>query len=182
LRAGGVEADRAVARAMAGMDDLEIVEPVTRLEHQRCLLGDDQHVQRAEEIEIVAIDEQFLRGRERFGQGGQIVRPAAFDPQRMEGQVAVQPAPRQTDHLGLDARVGRREDDLQIGRMVGQRQRDRQAVRDLVDLVMIEEKTNPHARKTPPRRPSRIQSYGLIGRIGDAFVTGVGVAVRGEGG
>jgi hypothetical protein len=56
--------------------------------------------------------------------------------------------------------------------VVGERQRDRQAVRYLMNLIVVEEKTDPHARKTLPRRPSRIESCRFIGAVVDALMTG----------
>ena len=63
----------------------------------------------------------------------------------MEDQVVAPPAAGKADYLRLDARIGGREDDLDPSRAIGKRQRDRQAVRDLMHLIMVEEETDPHA-------------------------------------
>jgi len=65
--------------------------------------------------------------------------------ERMEGKVGARPAADEADHLGLDARIGGGENDLHVRRTIGERQRDRQAVRDLMHLIMVEEETDPHA-------------------------------------
>src|SRR6185369_16698609 len=54
----------------------------------------------------------------------------------------------QPDDLGAEARVRSRRHDLHIDAASGQRQRYRQAMSDLVDLVMIEEEADAHTPST----------------------------------
>ena len=122
-----------------------------------------------------------MRGRERLGQIGEILRPAAMYAQRMKNQIVAQAAPGKPDHLRLDARVGGRQDNVHVGCEVGERQGDRQAMRDLMHLIMIEEKAYPHKCQTPPWRQFRIFDRLLIALDVDVFVTGGrGVAIHRE--
>ena len=97
--------------------------------------------------------------------------------ERMQDQFVAQPAAGKADDFLLNARVGGCEDDLDLGRAIGERQRDRQAVRDLMHLIMVEKETDPHARKTPSRSLSRTESGGLLGPNLGALMT----AVAGDG-
>ncbi len=56
-----VEADGAVAGAVPGVHDQWMPQLVHLAQHQRGLLRDHQHVEAAEELEVVAVDQQLGR-------------------------------------------------------------------------------------------------------------------------
>ena len=154
-RARLVEPDRAVAGAVAGVDDLQPVQPVARLEHERGLLRDDEHVEPGEEIEIVAIHQQLGRRQDRLGGAREQAAAAARQAEHHQPYLAPDRRAAQADHLGAQPVVSDRADHLDTRAGAGERQRDRQAVRDLVDLIMIEKETNLHGGGTPPIRRTR---------------------------
>ena len=181
FRAHRIEADRAIARAMAGMHEFQLVQAVARFEEKRCFFRDDEYVQRTKEIEVVTINEDLVGRCEWLGQCGETLRPAAADTQRVKGKIAADAPAGEPDHLRLDARVGGRQDNVHVGCEVGERQGDRQAMRDLMHLIMIEEKAYPHKCQTPPWRQFRIFDRLLIALDVDVFVTGGrGVAIHRE--
>ena len=60
--AGLVEPDRAISCAVPRMDQSQIIEAIPRLEDRRRLFGNHKRAERAEEIEIVAIDRNLGGG------------------------------------------------------------------------------------------------------------------------
>ena len=65
-----VESDRPITSAVARVNDLQFVEPIAGLQDERRLFGHDQRVEAAEEIEIVAINEQLLGRHKGFQASG----------------------------------------------------------------------------------------------------------------
>jgi hypothetical protein len=54
--------------------------------------------------------------------------------------------------------VCRRDDDVQVGVIISKRKCDGQAVRDLMNLIVIEQEANPHIAKTSRHPKTRTNS------------------------
>ena len=140
-----IEPDCPVARAMARMDQAQLGQAIAALEDRRCFFGHHQRVKRPEEVQIVAIDQQF-RGRQQWVE--QLDRGAAqhaLGTKIDQGRARLADRLRKPDNLRAEALVGGRNDDFKLGRHASERERDRQAVTDLMDLIVIEQERYAHA-------------------------------------
>lgn len=134
-----IEAYRSVARAVAGVDDLQIVEPVSGLEHQRRLFRHDQRVEATEKFEIVAIEQRLGHGNCLFEASRSKPRCRRLQPQRRalrrpaRCRQAARSRPRSHPCQGqYDLVLIRRQHFA----------RNRQAMRQLMRLIVVEEEAD----------------------------------------
>ena len=151
-RALPVEPDGAVPGSVPGVNDLQPVEPVARLEQQRCLFGHDKRIEAAKKVEIVAIEQRLGRWDGAIEPRGSKTRNRRFQAQPDQacpGQGGTaQPRQFLTDRL---AGIG--EDDFVVT-ACQHLQCDGQAVRELMGLVVVEQEADAFHGRICPMAPN----------------------------
>ncbi|MDZ4093530.1 MAG: hypothetical protein U1D35_01305 [Paracoccaceae bacterium] len=141
-RACRIKADRTVPGTMARVDDFQTFQSVAGFQDQGCLFRNNQNIKALEKLYIITINQYFTDRRQlakrAVDHGGYRRQPdfnqADAPSDRSAGQTAnliAQPVVRRDDH------------DVIVKIHLGKRQRDRQAVGDLMDLIMVEQKSDP---------------------------------------
>jgi hypothetical protein len=140
------------------MYDEQIVEPITRFEQQRCLFRHNEHVEAAEKIEVVSIYQQFRGWDDMLKQSADPAGPFTqnkFDMQYLRPQQLTREPP----DLGGKLAICGGDDDLAVKAAFSQGNGDRQAVSDLMDLIVIEQETYAHWRLTSPPQRHRSSTF-----------------------
>jgi hypothetical protein len=144
-----VESDGAIACSVAGVDDLQMIEMEMIFENERCLFGNDEYVERFEEIQIVAVHQEFS-GRDQSSRNRiHRARQTPLQLELNEAKIAIERVTRQRPNFLQKPIIRCADDDLGSGLLASQSERDRQRVGDLVDLIVIKKESDAHSEGHP---------------------------------